>query len=122
MSSLHTCLPNLQLCLTHLSDAPLPQKKGAQAGNLYTLLLMTGLMGVMVQTIPGQVLKKVEKFLPGFLRKKPEQRAWRRRGAQGQGWTRRRGRSPSLKLSWSRPSGAGSLAALPQGDTELTLA
>lgn len=52
-SGLHTCLPNLQLCLTHLSDAPLPQKKWAQAGNLYTLLLMTGLMAVMGQTIPG---------------------------------------------------------------------
>lgn len=35
---------------------------------------MTGLMAVMGQTIPGRVLKKVEEFLPGFLRKKPEQK------------------------------------------------
>lgn len=115
-------MPPKPSAVSHSFDACLPQKKGAQAGNLYTLMPMTGLMGVMVQTIPGQVLKKAEKFLPGFLRKKAEQRAWGRRGAQGQGWTRRRGRSPSLKLSWSWPSGAGGLAALPQGDTELTLA
>lgn len=41
------------------------------------------------------------------------------RGRDGHGG----GGSPSLKLSWSWPSsGAGGLAALPQGDTELTLA
>lgn len=64
-SGLHTCLPNLQLCLTHLSDAPPAKRNGHK---------MTGLMAVMGQTIPGRVLKKVEEFLPGFLRKKPEQK------------------------------------------------
>lgn len=83
---------------------------------------MTGLMAVMVQTLPGQVLKKAEKFLPGFLRKKAEQRHRGGVGPRGREGHGGGGCSPSLKLSWSWPLGAGSLAALPQGDTELTLA
>lgn len=66
------------------------------------------------------MLKKAEKFLPGFLRKKAEQRA---RGGVGPGAGRdtEAGLQPFPEAVLELALGAGSLAALPQGDTELTL-
>ena len=34
------------------------------------LLLLIWVMAIMVQTVPGQVLEKVEKCLPGFFKKR----------------------------------------------------
>lgn len=102
---------------------PPPQKKWAQAGNLYILLLMTGLDG---SHGPNDTWTSAEEKLRNFclvsLGRKLS-RGHGRRGAQGQwGGTRGGGCSPSLgRCSELGPSGGGVWLLWAQGDTKLTL-